>query len=69
MLLIPSFRRQRQEDLCDFEATYRVSSKIAQGTQRKLLSKKKKKKRKEKEENQAVGLALGVQPPSVRRPK
>ena len=39
---IPAFRRQRQVDLCELDASlvYRVSSKIARATGRKLASKK-----------------------------
>ena len=39
--LIPTLERQRQEDLCEFEANlvYRVSSKRARTTQKNLISK------------------------------
>ena len=42
MPLIPALRRQRQEDLCEFEAKliYRVSSRTARATYRETLSRK-----------------------------
>jgi hypothetical protein len=48
--LIPIFGRQRQEDLCELEASldYRVSSRIAKATQRNPVSKKKKKQKTKK---------------------
>ena len=43
--LIPAFRRQRQSDLCEFEASllYKVSSTTVKGTQRNLVLKNKNK--------------------------
>jgi len=42
--VIPAPRRQRQADLCEFEASwvYRVSSRTARATQRNCILKKKK---------------------------
>ena len=51
MPLIPAHRRQRQVNLCEFEASlgYRVSSRTGyKATQRNLVSKIKKKKKKTK---------------------
>ena len=41
MPLIPALRRQRQVDLCEFEASlvYRVSSRTARATQRNPVKK------------------------------
>ena len=41
MPLVPTLRRQRQVDLCQFEASlvYRVSSRAARTTQRNPVSK------------------------------
>ena len=38
MPLIPAFRKQKQEDLCEFKASlvYRVSSRTAKATQRTI---------------------------------
>jgi hypothetical protein len=46
--LIPTLGRQRQVDLCEFEASlvYRVSSRTARDTQRNPVSKKTKPKQK-----------------------
>ena len=40
--LIPSLRRQRQADLCEFKVNlfYRVNSRLAKATQRNPVSKK-----------------------------
>ena len=49
--LVPALRRQRQTDLCEFEASlaYKVSSRTARTvTQKNLVSKKKKIKEVEK---------------------
>jgi hypothetical protein len=49
--LIPALRRQRQADLCEFEArlAYKVSSRTARvGTQQNSVSKYQKQKTKEK---------------------
>ena len=60
MPLSPALRRQRQGDLCEFQASldYRVNSKTARATQRKLVSKKKKnpnkKKKKKKKKNPQI---------------
>ena len=47
--MIPALGRQRQEDLCKFEATlvFTASSRLARATQRNPVSKKKRKGRKE----------------------
>ena len=48
MPLITSLKRQRREELCEFEArlVYRVSSRTAKATQRSPVLKKKKEKKK-----------------------
>ena len=61
--LVPVLGRQRQEDLCDLEASlvYRVSAMIAKDTQRNPVSKegkKKKKERKKKKRNQCQGMLI-----------
>ena len=45
----PALRRQRQEDLCEFEASlyYRASSRTARATQKNPFSKNQKKKKKQ----------------------
>jgi hypothetical protein len=50
---IPAHERQRQEDLCELEASlnYRVSSKTAKATQRYLVQKGKEVKENEKKES------------------
>jgi hypothetical protein len=54
--LIPTLRRQRQVDLCEFKAkaslVYRASSSTAKAIQRNPVSKKKKKKKKKKSQQQ-----------------
>jgi 3-polyprenyl-4-hydroxybenzoate decarboxylase len=54
MLLIPAFRRQRQVDLCEFQASliYTVNSRTARAIQRNPVSKKKKKERKKERKKQ-----------------
>jgi hypothetical protein len=49
-LLIPALGKQRQEDLCEFEASlvYRVSSTIARATQRNPVSTKQNKTKQNK---------------------
>ena len=51
MPLIPALGRQRQVELCEFEASlvYRVSSRIARATQRNPVLRKKKKEKKKEE--------------------
>ena len=52
--LVPVLGRQRQEDLCDLEASlvYRVSAMIAKDTQRNPVSKEGKKKKERKKEKE-----------------
>ena len=52
MPLISAFRRQRQADLCEFEASlvYRASSRTARDTQRNPASKKRKRNKERKKE-------------------
>jgi hypothetical protein len=66
VLLIPVLRRQRQADLCEFEASlvYRVSSRT---TQRNLVwknqtkpSRKRRKKRKEEKERETTAAEAAV---------
>lgn len=54
--------RQRQEDLCEFEASlmYRVSSKTAEATQRNIVSKSKTKQANKKASKQTFNLWLMV---------
>jgi hypothetical protein len=49
MSLIPALRRERQADLCDFEASlvYRVNSRTSRGTQRNPVLKNKQNKAKQ----------------------
>ena len=53
MPLIPTFGRQRQADLSEFEASlvYRVSSRTSRATQRNPVSKKTRKKKTANKEN------------------
>ena len=51
MVLIPGLWRQRQVDLCEFEASlvYRLSSRTARATQKNLVSKKPREEEEEEE--------------------
>ena len=48
--LIPAFGKQKQEDLCEFKASfvYKASSRTTRDAQRNPVSKKKKKRKKRK---------------------
>ena len=57
MPLIPAQRRQRQADLCEFEASlvYRVSSRTTEDIHRNPVSKRKKRKKERKERGKEGG--------------
>ena len=56
MLLIPALGRQKQENLCEFEASlvYRVSSRTARATQRNPVSTNKQTKHRNKQKEKTL---------------